>query len=85
MASGIDLDELISELDGSETNIRFARIVLICETAFGEGRSSGSHHIFKTPWVGDPRINLQRVGKKAKPYQVKQVVAALRKLRSMDR
>jgi hypothetical protein len=80
---GIAIDDLILELDGNETNIRFARLVLICETVFGKGRSSGSHHIFKTPWVGDPRINVQRIGKKAKPYQVKQVVIALRKLQSM--
>ena len=36
MAGGIDLDELISELDGSETNIRFARIVLIGEWRSGK-------------------------------------------------
>ena len=43
-------------------------------------QTGGSHTVFKTPWQGDPRINLQDDGGKAKPYQVKQVLAALDKL-----
>ncbi|MDB6031847.1 MAG: hypothetical protein JWM16_2185 [Verrucomicrobiales bacterium] len=35
-------------------------------------RISGSHHIFTRPGVLE-RINLQREGAKAKPYQVRQV------------
>jgi hypothetical protein len=49
-------------------------------STFGEPRIAGSHHIFKTPWQGEPRINLQRDGKMAKPYQVRQVKKALEKL-----
>ena len=46
---------------------------------------SGSHHIFKTPWQGDPRINLQKgKDKNAKPYQVQQVLGALRKLKELE-
>jgi hypothetical protein len=29
------------------------------------------------PWSGDPRINLQNKNGKAKPYQVKQAIAAI--------
>jgi len=47
---------------------------------FGKPRIKGSHHIFKTPWKGDPRINIQKEGKTAKPYQVKLVLKALDKL-----
>jgi hypothetical protein len=36
--------------------------------------------IFKTPWIGDPRINLQKDGKMAKPYQVREVKKAIEKL-----
>ena len=36
--------------------------------------------IFKTPWVGDPRINIQNDKGKAKPYQVRQVLLAIQKL-----
>lgn len=44
---------------------------------FGEPRIAGSHHVFKMPWPGDPRINLQRDGSFAKPYQVHQVKKAI--------
>ena len=39
-----------------------------------------SHLIFKTPWIGDPRINIQDDRGKAKPYQVRQVLLAIEKL-----
>ncbi len=78
------LAEQIEELENSRTNIRFAELFKICRGRFGEERTKGSHHIFKTPWPGDPRINLQKDGNKAKPYQVDQVVAALKKLLEME-
>ena len=37
-----------------------------------EKRVRGSHHLFRKPGI-DERINLQRDGGNAKPYQVKQV------------
>jgi hypothetical protein len=36
--------------------------------------------VFKTPWPGDPRVNIQDRQGKAKPYQVKQVLAAIDRL-----
>ncbi len=76
----------IAELLGSEGKVRFSHLLKICEQFFGNYRISGSHHIFKTPWEGDPRINLQKEkGNYAKPYQVKQVIRALRKLRDIER
>ena len=43
-------------------------------------RIRGSHYIFKTPWKGDPRINLQKVDKMAKFYQVRDVKKAIEKI-----
>jgi len=40
----------------------------------------GSHHVYKTPWQGDLRINIQNHKGKAKAYQVKQVLLAIEKL-----
>jgi hypothetical protein len=37
----------------------------------------------KTPWVGDPRINIQDDKGKAKAYQVRQVLLAIEKLEGM--
>jgi len=66
-------------------NVNFDDLLKICIAHFGEPRITGSHHIFKTPWKGDPRINIQRDGKMAKPYQVKIVIKALEKLEGENR
>ncbi len=50
---------------------------------FGPPRpSSGSHAVYKTPWLGDPRVNIQNDKGKAKAYQVRQVLAAIERLES---
>ncbi|MGC2237113.1 MAG: hypothetical protein WA584_13185 [Pyrinomonadaceae bacterium] len=78
------LEKAIVELN-AEKQFRFSQLLKICEQFFGNYRVSGSHHIFKTPWQGDPRINLQKgKDKKAKPYQVRQVLNALRKLEELE-
>ncbi len=65
-------------------NVRFADLKTVCVTYFGKLRQSGSSHlIFKTPWPGDPRINIQDSKGKAKAYQVRQVLLALDKLEAM--
>ena len=49
---------------------------------FGTPRQSGSHLVFKTPWTGDPRVNIQDHHGKAKAYQVKQVLAPIDRLQN---
>jgi predicted RNA binding protein YcfA (HicA-like mRNA interferase family) len=67
----------IKEL-GNPKNVKFRDLLRICEQYFGECRVTGSHHIFKTPWQGDPFVNLQKTKDgKAKPYQVRQVIRAI--------
>ena len=61
-------------------NVAFDDLVAICKSHFGEPRIRGGHFIFKTQWKGDPRINLQKDGKMAKSYQVKDVIKAIKKL-----
>ena len=42
--------------------------------------------MYKTPWPGDPRVNIQRdKSGKAKRYQVKQVLVAIKKLDDVKR
>ena len=66
-------------------NIRFADLKRICEAHFGKPRQMGtSHLIFKTPWQGDPRINIQEDKGEAKAYQVRQVLLAIDKLEGMQ-
>ena len=76
-----DIHKILARMRESPTGIRFAELRKVCEAYFGEPRQSGSSHlIFKTPWPGDPRVNIQDAGGKAKPYQVRQVLLAIDKL-----
>ncbi len=61
--------------------IRFSDLCKVCDYYFGKPRQiASSHRVYKTPWQGDPRINIQNYKGKAKAYQVKQVLLALEKL-----
>lgn len=61
--------------------IRFSELCKVCDYFFGTPRQTGSsHRVYKTPWPGDPRVNIQNINGKAKTYQVKQVLAAIEKL-----
>ena len=73
--------QILEQMASEPANVRFADLRKVCEKFFGPPRQSGSSHvIFKTPWVGDPRINIQNAKGKAKPYQVRQVLLAIQKL-----
>ncbi|MDR0565144.1 MAG: hypothetical protein LBG78_09470 [Azoarcus sp.] len=75
--------KLLEQMQREPANVRFADLLKICEEFFGKPRQTGgSHVIFKTPWPGDPRINIQNNKGRAKAYQVRQVLAAINKLRS---
>jgi hypothetical protein len=74
------IKDAIKELESSPKNVKFKRLLTIVENFFELASINGSHHRYKTPWQGNPRINLQKDGAKAKLYQVKQVTQALKKL-----
>lgn len=62
-------------------NVRFSDLCKVCDFYFGEPRQKGtSHRIYKTPWLGDPRVNIQNSKGKAKAYQVRQVLRAIERL-----
>ena len=75
------IEEALKALDNPKS-VTFKDLLKICEIFFGDFRIKGSHHIFKTLWQG-PTINIQPVGKMAKPYQVRQISKALEKLKEM--
>ena len=61
--------------------VRFADLQRVCSAYFGKPRQQGSSHaVYKTPWPGDPRVNIQNARGKAKPYQVRQVLQAIEQL-----
>jgi len=76
-----DKAKILINMKTNPKGIRFNDLQKICEYYFGKPRQSGSSHcIYKTPWLGDPRINIQNKKGKAKPYQVRQVLLAIEKL-----
>jgi hypothetical protein len=75
------LKDIIRQLKQNPAHVRFADLCKVCDHYFGETRQSGSsHRIYKTPWQGDPRVNIQNNKGKAKAYQVKQVLKAIERL-----
>ena len=75
------IDDLVKQLERSPNNVSFGDLCRICDYYFGEARQkSSSHRIYKTPWQGNPRINIQDDNGKGKAYQVRQVLKAIKRL-----
>ena len=78
MASTADI---LAKMRRNPKGIRFNELCKVCEHYFGKPRKSGSsHRVYKTPWAGDPRVNIQSSRGKAKAYQVRQVLLAIDRL-----
>jgi len=72
--------KILAQMRANPANIRYEDLAKVCEHYFGPPRTSGgSHAVYKTPWPGDPRVNIQNDHGKAKPYQVRQVLTAIDK------
>lgn len=56
----------------SDTDVPFVALCTLLEQLGFDRRVTGSHHIFRKHGV-EEKVNLQKEGSKAKPYQVKQV------------
>ena len=75
------IGDLLIKVKRNPKDVRFSELCKICDYFFGEPRQKkSSHRIYKTPWQGDPRVNIQNYKGKAKVYQVKQVFLAIEKL-----
>ena len=75
------VDKILAQMRRNPKSIRFADLCKVCEHYFGASRqSASSHRVYRTPWQGDPRVNIQNAKGKAKAYQVKQVLSAIRRL-----
>jgi hypothetical protein len=76
------LKSILDTMRRQPTNVRFSELLKVCKEFFGEPRQTGtSHMVFKMPWAGDPRVNIQNSKGKAKAYQVRQVLLAIDKLK----
>lgn len=78
-----DIESIVQAMRDNPKNIRFSDLAKVCDYYFGEPRQKGtSHRVYKTPWPGDPRVNIQDKQGKGKPYQVRQALAAIDRLHS---
>lgn len=75
-----DIELLVQSMRRRPQDVRFEDLMKVCEHHFGPGRRRGSHAVFRTPWAGDPRVNIQNDRGRAKAYQVRQVLAAIDRL-----
>lgn len=76
-----NLIEILKRIRGNPADVRFVDLCKVCDHYFGQARqASGSHRVYKTPWLGDPRVNIQNSKGRAKAYQVKQVLKAIERL-----
>lgn len=78
--------KLLAAIQANPSDVRFDDLCKVCKSYFGDPSSSGSSHVVhKVPWAGDPRVNVQNKNGKAKTYQVRQVLEAIRKLEEIKR
>ena len=75
------VEEILALMKRNPKGVRFNDLCKVCDQYFGEARQKGSsHRVYRTPWQGDPRVNIQNAKGKAKPYQVRQVLQAIERL-----
>lgn len=75
------IEKILEQMHRGPANVDFNDLKKVCQAYLGKPRQDGSSHaIFKTPWPGDPRVNIQNAKGKAKPYQVRQVLQAIDKI-----
>jgi hypothetical protein len=76
------IDGIVAQMQRSPQGIRFADLCRVCNHFFGQSRQpASSHRIYRTPWEGDPRVNVQNAKGMAKAYQVRQVLKAIERLK----
>lgn len=78
------IEKLVAAMRSSQQNVAYNDLYRVCAHYFGAPRQTGtSHAVFKMPWQGDPRVNIQNDKGKAKAYQVRQVLKAVAKKEAM--
>jgi hypothetical protein len=78
-----NINDILAQMRNNPKGIRFNELCRVCDYYFGTPRQRGtSHRIYKMPWQGDPRVNIQNEKGMAKTYQVKQVLKAIERLQN---
>jgi hypothetical protein len=82
-----DVSKIVAAMRNAPQSISYNDLKKVCKHYFGTARQEGgSHAVFKTPWQGNPRVNIQKAKNgDAKPYQVRQVLEAIVKLEEQQK
>lgn len=73
--------DMLHAMRRNPKGVHYRDLCKVCDHYFGEARHiGGSHRIYKMPWAGDPRVNIQDDAGMAKAYQVRQVLKAIDRL-----
>ena len=79
------IEAIVARMKRNPKGIRFGELCRVCDHYFGDARRKGSsHRVYRTPWIGDPRVNIQDSKGKAKAYQVRQVLKAIDRMEMSD-
>ena len=75
------ISKIIEQMRACPQTVRFKDLCRVCDECFGQARQQGSsHRVYRVPWQGDPRVNIQESKGLAKPYQVRQVLKAIERM-----
>ena len=75
------INHVLAQMKRNPKDVRFSDLCKVCDHYFGKARQGGSsHRVYRTPWQGDSRVNIQSKKGKARAYQVRQVLKAIERL-----
>lgn len=75
------VEDILDQMRSNPNAVKFNDLCKVCDLYFGASRMQGSsHRVYRTPWKGDPRVNIQNAKGMAKAYQVKQVLMAIERI-----
>ncbi len=78
---GSSVAQIVERMRANPNDVEFADASKVADAYFGAPRQRGtSHSVYKMPWGGDPRVNLQNDHGRAKAYQVRQLLAAIERV-----
>lgn len=77
------IEDILDQAGNNPKGMRFGDLCRLCDHYFGRPRLGGtSHRVYRMPWKGDPRVNIQNDKGMAKAYQVRQVLRAIERLKN---
>ena len=76
-----EIEDILAQMMRNPKGVRFMDLCRVCDHFFGQARQHGtSHRVYKTPWPGDPRVNIQNAKGMARAYQARQVLKAIERV-----